>query len=284
MITVLEAINLSADFLGKKGISSPRINAELLLAYVLKCKRLELYLSFDRPLKQDELNNYRQLIKRRSNFEPLQYITGSVEFYSLEFTVTPDVLIPRPETELLVEAVLNNCRNKSNLKILDIGCGSGIIGITLAANLPGSKIFCTDISAEALRVASVNAGRHNVLSGITFLKHNIITEDISFTSEIDVAVSNPPYVSKDDFNGLQNEIKYFEPHSAVTDEADGLTFFKIIAQKVFGKLNSEGLLFFEVGQGQIEIVQSLLTACGYNDIKRIKDYQHIDRVIFGVKK
>jgi release factor glutamine methyltransferase len=283
MITILEAINLSTDFLQKNGISSSRINAELLLASVLGCKRLDLYLSFDRPLTQDELKNYRNVIKRRSNFEPLQYITGSVEFYGLDFLVTPDVLIPRPETEFLVEAVINNTRNINNPVILDVGCGSGIIGITLAIYLPGSKVFCTDICNDALSIASANAGRHKITSQITFLQHNIISEEIKFTSGLDVVVSNPPYVSKNDYDTLQKEIKDFEPRSAVTDESDGYRFFNIIVNKVFGIMNKGGSIFFEVGYGQAGNVKNILLAGGFGSINMLKDYQNIYRVIYGVK-
>lgn len=131
MLTVLESINLSTEYLKNKGIESPRNNAELLLAKILNCKRLELYLSFDRPLVENEVTQYREYIKRRSSFEPLQYIIGSVEFYGLEFKVNRSVLIPRQETEILVETIINKFQNQIGLKILDVGTGSGIIAICL---------------------------------------------------------------------------------------------------------------------------------------------------------
>lgn len=282
MITVLEAINLSTDFLQKKGIQSPRINAELLLASVLKCKRLQLYLSFDRPLKQNELDDYREMIKRRSSFEPLQYITGYVEFYNLEFKVNPAVLIPRPETEILVETIMGNCNDK--ITILDIGSGSGIIGISLAVNLQNSYVYCTDISEEAIILAKENARRHNVMSRTSFLKHNIISQPIDFISVVDVIVSNPPYISKNDFNTLQKEIKNFEPRYALTDESNGFAFFNIIASKAKNKLNYGGKLFFEIAEGQSCKVKNILQENSFSDIKIVKDYQNIDRVIYGVKK
>jgi release factor glutamine methyltransferase len=268
--------------LQKKGIQSPRINAELLLASVLKCKRLQLYLSFDRPLKQNELDEYRKMIKRRSSFEPLQYITGFVEFYNLEFKVTPAVLIPRPETEMLVETIIQNCNNE--ITILDIGSGSGIIGISLAVNLRNSTVYCTDISDEAIILAKENARRHNVISKISFLKHNIISQPIDFISFFDVIVSNPPYISKNDFNTLQKEIKNFEPRYTLTDESDGYTFFKIIALKAINKLNEGGKLFFEIGEGQSNTVKNILQENSFSDIRIVKDYQNIDRIIYGVKK
>jgi release factor glutamine methyltransferase len=283
MITVLEAINLSTEFLQKKNIQSPRTNAELLLASALKCKRLELYLSFDRPLKQNELNIYRKLIKRRSNFEPLQYITGSVEFYGLAFKVTPAVLIPRPETEILVEIILDEFKKKERLSILDIGCGSGIIGISLAVNLLSASIFCTDISEDAINLAKENAEKHDVISTITFLKHNILSQQIDFIQEADAIVSNPPYVSKNDFGSLQKEIRNFEPRYAVTDESDGYTFFRTISSKVAKILKTGGKLFFEVSEGQSSMVKKILSQNGLVEITIIKDYQNIDRVIYGAK-
>ncbi len=284
MITVLEAINLSTDFLQKKGIQSPRINAELLLASVLKCKRLQLYLSFDRPLKQYELDSYRVLIKRRGYFEPLQYITGSVEFYNLEIKVNPAVLIPRPETELLVETIIKSANNKNKISILDIGCGSGAIGISLAVILPDTEVFCTDISDDAINLAEENAKQHNVYSKIKFLKHNIISQQIDFVSKLDIIVSNPPYVSKNDFISLQNEIKNYEPRYALTDESDGYSFFKIISSKAEEKLTAGGKLFFEMAEGQSSTVKNIMQEKSFSEIKIIKDYQNIDRVIYGVKK
>jgi release factor glutamine methyltransferase len=284
MITVLEAINLSTDFLQKKGIQSPRINAELLLASVLKCKRLQLYLSFDRPLKQNEIDDYRELIKRRSNFEPLQYITRFVEFYNLEFRVTPVALIPRPETEILVETILKNVNDEKKISILDIGSGSGIIGISLAVNLKNVSVFCTDISSDAINLAMENAKRHNVISKINFLEHNIITQEIDFVSKLDVIVSNPPYIAVNDFNSLQKEVRNFEPRYALTDESDGYTFFKIISSKAIEKLNSGGKLFFEISDGQSGNILKIMQDNSFSGIKIIKDFQNIDRVIYGVKK
>ena len=282
MITVLEAISLSTDFLQKKGISSPRINAELLLAHVLKCKRLQLYLSFDRPLKQNELNSYRELIKRRSNFEPVQYITGNVEFHNVEFKITPAVLIPRPETEILVESIINNSNDE--IKILDIGCGSGIIGISLALSLRKASVYCTDISNEAINLAMENAKRHNVISRINFLKHDIISQQIDFVSELDVIVSNPPYISRNDFNSLQKEIKNFEPRYALTDESDGYTFFKSISSKAYNRLSPGGRLYFEMSEAQSFTVKNIMKNNSFFNIKIIKDYQNIDRVIYGERK
>jgi release factor glutamine methyltransferase len=284
MITVLEAINLSAEYLAKKGIESPRINAELLLANIIGCKRLDLYLAFDRPLSDPELNNYRELIKRRASFEPLQYIVGTIEFYGLEIKVNPSVLIPRPETEVLVEYIIKKLSDIGKLDILEIGCGSGNIAISLAFHLKQAKIITTDISEAALKLAEENSSLLGVSDRINFINHNILNDDLDKFPSFDAIVSNPPYVAKDDYSSLQKEIRNFEPRFAVTDESDGLTFYRAISQKAFSQLKSNGFLFFEMAQGQHDEVRIIMMNNNFTNIEVIKDYQNIERIISGEKK
>lgn len=281
MITVLESIKLSTQFLTKKEIESPRVNAEILLADILNCKRLDLYLLFDRPLTEVELQRYRDYLKKRSNFIPLQYILGKVEFYGLELSVNQSVLIPRPETELLVENIIIQCSGKNVLSILDIGCGSGNISIALAVNLDPVKIIATDINDEALKIARINAERHCVSEKIEFIKNDILKNDLKNFQKFDIIVSNPPYVSKENFSSLQKEVRDFEPRYAVTDENDGYTFFKVIAEKACQNLKEKGKLFFEIAEGQSEEVIKIMQKNIFSNIKVIKDYQRIDRIVFG---
>ncbi len=281
MITVLEAIKLSTEFLGQKGIESPRINAELLLADVIGCKRLDLYLAFDRPLADIELNKYREWIKRRAGFEPLQYIIGTVEFYGLILKVNSSVLIPRPETELLVEKILKRLSDVEKPNILDIGCGSGNIAIALANNLKNAQIITTDNSDQALILAKENSRYHNLTDRIKFVKHNILNDDIAKFPLFDLIVSNPPYVSKDSYSSLQKEIKDYEPREAVTDESDGLTYYRAISNKASGNLKKGGALFFEISQGQYDDVKSIMTKNNFTNIGVVKDYQNIERIVFG---
>ena len=283
MLTVLDSINLSTEYLKNKGIDSPRINAELLLAHILKCKRLQLYLSYDRPLKEDEIILYRELLKRRCKFEPLQYITGSTEFYGLEFKVTPAVLIPRPETELLVETIVSNYREKEIIKILDIGTGSGNISITLAKLLPEASIVAIDISEEALTIARENANHNFAADRIQFLCHDILSDALIKDNDFDIIVSNPPYVTLKDFQRLDNELKDHEPTIALTDQSDGLSFYRAITSKAGFYLKNAGEVYFEIGHCHSQQVKELLVSNNFGNIHIIKDFQNIDRVIIGEK-
>lgn len=283
MLTVLSVIISAAGYLESKGIKSARLNAELLLAHILSCKRLELYMSFDRPLQQNEIELYRDLLKRRIKFEPLQYIIGSVEFYGLELEVNPSVLIPRPETELLVETIIDNTINKDSIKILDVGTGSGNIAIALAKNIPSCQIIGIDTSEEALNTAARNARRNAVDEKVIFIKKNIFNETEIFNGEFDIVVSNPPYISAEDFNTLDSELRLYEPKLALTDSGDGLSFFREIAFKAESWLFSNGRLFFEIGAGHASAVNKILLENKFQNILIKKDYSGIERIIVGDK-
>ena len=283
MLTVLEALNSASNYLQNKGIKSSRLNAELLLSHVLNCKRLELYLSFDRPLQKSEIDSYRELLKRRSTFEPLQYIIGKVEFYGLEFEVNQSVLIPRPETELLVEAVIESVAKDENINILDIGSGSGNISIALAKNIPSCTVVGIDISEEAIETSTRNAKLNGVESQLMFVKKNILNGIEINENSFDVVVSNPPYVSVADFVNLDPELRLYEPQIALTDESDGLSFYRNISVLSRSLLKNNGKLFFEIGVGQSDAVKKILIDSDYKNIVIIKDYSDIERVIIGEK-
>jgi release factor glutamine methyltransferase len=283
MLAVLEAINKSTEYLDGKGIESARMNAELLLADILKCKRLDLYLMYDRPLKNDELNRYREFVRRRSTFEPLQYITGTVEFYGLELNITPAVLIPRPETEFLVESVISSVNKEDKLQILDIGSGSGNISCALAVNLPNSYVTGIEISGEAISVANSNLKNYNLDERVHFFNGDIFKINEENYTDFDVVVSNPPYVSKQDYSTVQREIKEYEPDFAVTDFSDGFKFYKKIINLAMSLLKSRGKIFFEIAQGQSAKINELMIQNEFKEISMIEDYQKIIRVICGVK-
>ncbi len=280
-MTVLESLKLTTEFLQGKGISEARANAEIMLAHILKCKRLDLYLMFDKPLKPNEVDLYREFLKRRSKFEPLQHILGTVEFYGFEFKVNKNALIPRQETEILIETVLKNVDKENNLKILDIGTGTGNIPVSLAKNLPKAKFISIDINEKAIELAKENAKLNEVENQIEFLHYDIFSNQ-NFQKDFDVIVSNPPYVPEDEYKTLQKEILNFEPQNAVTDFNDGLTFYKLIAEKSSQILKSGGMIFFEIGKDQHEPVQKIIEK-NFNEIKTAKDFLNIERVIYGVK-
>ncbi|HMN49536.1 MAG TPA: peptide chain release factor N(5)-glutamine methyltransferase [Ignavibacteriaceae bacterium] len=280
MITVLEAIKLSTEYLEKKQVESPRTNAEILLADILHCKRLDLYLSFDKPLSENELNLYRESIKQRAMRIPLQYILGYVEFFGLKINVNQNVLIPRPETELLVEKIINDFKSIKNLRILDIGSGSGNISLSLAKNLENSFVTGIDISDKAIEVAIDNAIKNSV-ANVEFKLLDIMTEEIFNQGKFDLIVSNPPYVSKNDYQTLEPELKVHEPRVALTDNADGLTFYNRIITIAKNILKQQGYLYFEIGKDQHEIIYGLMNQQKFNNIKIQKDYSGIERMIYG---
>jgi release factor glutamine methyltransferase len=282
MLTVLNALKLATEYFEKKAIQSARINAELLLAHLLNCKRLDLYLRFDQPLAESEVEHYRHMIARRGKYEPVQYIIGCTEFYGLQFEVNASVLIPRPETEILVETIINRYKFSDRLKILDIGCGSGNISVALAKNLHAAEIFSIDISEEVLKVARTNAAKNHV-ANVQFLKGDIIANGLLSDHSFDLIVSNPPYVSEKEYNSLQKEITMHEPKQAVTDNEDGLMFYRRISDYAKTSLTDDGYLYFEIGHGQSQDVKFIMIENGFKEIQIVKDYQQIDRVIYGVK-
>lgn len=283
MLTVLQAINKSTNYLEKKGIDSPRMNAELLLADILRCKRLELYLMYDRPLTEKELVEYREYLKRRSTFEPVQYIVGTVEFYGLEIKVSPDVLIPRPETEILVETLINSVNKEDELRIMDIGSGSGNISIAVAVNLPNAYVTGIEISKSAIEVAKENQKKYDLNKRISFLNYDIFSANRDELSDFDIIVSNPPYVSKEDYGKVQKEILNYEPNIAVTDFHDGFNFYRKIISLTSQMLKPNGKIFFEIAQGQSKKINKIMKENNFKEISIVQDYQKIDRVIYGVK-
>ncbi|MDX9760286.1 MAG: peptide chain release factor N(5)-glutamine methyltransferase [Bacteroidota bacterium] len=287
--TVLSLLKKSTAFFEEKGVDEAKRSAEYLLAHAMGQKRLQLYLRFDQPVADDELARFRELVRRRLRREPVQYIVGSTEFFGMEFSVSPAVLIPRPETEHLVEAVIDRARadggteeKEPGLRILDIGTGSGIIAIVLAANLARARVTAVDVSEAALAVARENAASNNVAERIDFHPHDILAaqrDDIA--GPFDIIVSNPPYVSARDMSELQPEILGFEPATALTDNGDGLTFYRRIRELLPHLLVPNGLLAVEIGFGQapavVEIFSSVL-----RDIDVIKDYSGVERVVVGM--
>jgi release factor glutamine methyltransferase len=281
MITVLEVIKLSTEYLQKKGVESPRVNAEILLAEILKCKRLDLYLAFDKPLAEKELSDYREAIRKRGLRIPLQYIIGNVEFYGLKLLVNESVLIPRPETELLVENIINESNKSVNIRVLDIGVGSGNISLSILKNISNANVVAIDISELALQVAKKNAELNSLQDRIYFKLCNIMNDSLNDLGKFDIIISNPPYVSENDYETLEPELKMYEPKIALTDNSNGISFYKKIIEVSDKILKKPGKLFFELGMGQSMQVKTLFEQKGYSNISISKDYSGTDRIISG---
>jgi len=286
MPTVLEILDKSTKFLDEKGIESPRLNADLLMAHVLSCKRLDLYMMFDRPLKEPELESYRECIRRRIKYEPLQYIVGNVEFFGLKLEVDSSVLIPRQETELLVDIIIQENKDRSGLKILDIGTGSGNIAISLAKMLPEAEVTSIDVSEASIETAKKNATL-NSANNITFKVSDVIDffnyQDGNDSGQFDLIISNPPYISNSDYLKVQEEILKYEPSIAVTDFADGYKFHSEIISNSLTNLKQNGKVYLEMALGQDETLSEMMVSAGYSCIEVFRDYNKIKRFIRGIK-
>jgi release factor glutamine methyltransferase len=283
--TILSLIRWSEEYLAEKGIDSPRLNAELLLASVLGYKRIDLYTRFDKPLLREELDRYKALFVRRIKKEPLQYILGYADFYGRRFWVRPGVLIPRPETEHIIEATIELLKEKDiqSPRILDIGTGSGCIAVTLAAEIEGASITAVDVSDSALICAGENAAQHAMEDKIAFKKVNILDpySAIPDSGLYDFIVTNPPYIPLREWEKLPDEIKVHEPKYALTDEKDGLTFLRRLAELAPATLKPGGWLICEIGFGQFDEVRELFDRSGVREIKHWHDLAGIKRIIGG---
>ncbi|MEN6441806.1 MAG: peptide chain release factor N(5)-glutamine methyltransferase [Syntrophobacter sp.] len=272
--TILKVLQWTAGYFGGKGIEQPRADAEVLLAHLLGVERIQLYLNYDKPLAPEELARFREFVRRRAASEPTQYILGKQEFWSLEFEVTPDVLIPRPETEIIVEKVLELAADRSML-VLDIGTGSGAIAVTLAHESPRMSLIASDRSLAALEVARRNAVRHSVAERVRFVQMDLM-QALLPNRQFDFIVSNPPYIAESEFLDLAPEIANYEPHSALRGGGrQGLDLVRGILREFRDFLKPGGSLLIEIGQGQAEILERELTSRH----EFIKDYADIKRVL-----
>ena len=271
----------ASEILKERGVTqTPRLDAELLLSYSLGFSdRVKLYTEFDRPLTEDEVEKYRKLIVRRVKGEPVAYITGKKEFYGYTFRVERGVLIPRPETELLVDVVLEYLKGKEGKTIVDVGTGSGCIIITLCKLLGKIHRYVgTDISSIALKVAEKNRRIHGCRE-VEFVKTDLLK---GVKPPISVVVSNPPYVPVGDAR-LEESVKKFEPAVALFGGKDGLEVIRRLIPQSYEKLEVDGLIALEVGEGQAEAVKELLEIHGFKDVKLHKDIAGIERVVSAIK-
>jgi release factor glutamine methyltransferase len=283
-VTVLEVIQRSTEFLKNKGVDSPRLQTELLLAHLLNLPRMQLYLNFERKLSEIEMDEFRELIKRRGQREPLQHIVGSTCFCGLELKVNRHVLIPRPETELLAErgwTFLNSLSTQySTLSALDLGTGSGCLAIALAVHCPGGQLIATDISAESLELAKQNAARHNALDRINFQQGDGFAVFES-AKPFDLIISNPPYIPTDEILSLQIEVRDHDPRQALDGGPDGLVFYRRIAAEGRPFLRPGGKIMLEIGDGQGETVRQIFESQKWIVEAMVEDYTQRPRILIA---
>ena len=291
-VTVLEAIQKSTEFLARKGVESPRLQAELLLAHLLKLPRMKLYLNFERPLGPAETDALRELVRRRGQREPLQHLTGSTSFCGFEIAVNRQALVPRPETELLAElgwqyllAAPKQSEGRSTpvpqpVTALDFGTGTGCIAIALAAKCPFARIVATDVSPEALTLARENAARNNVTERIEFQLGDglaVLAAEMRF----DLILGNPPYIPSAEIPTLQPEVRDFDPRAALDGGADGLEFYRKLAAEAKPFLKPAGKIMLEFGDGQADAVRNIFeTEKWIVEVVR-EDYSHRARILIA---
>ena len=272
----------SIEYMQSKGIKEAKLDTELIFSEVLNYDRMMLSLSFTREITEAEKEKIREMLKKRAVDKlPVQYILGYEEFYGRRFEVNKAVLIPRPETERLVEECIKRLTETNGKYVLDIGAGSGAIGISIAKELPNTKVLACDLSEDALEVAKLNAEKLEA-TNIKFIKSDVFSE-IKY-KEFDLIVSNPPYIPQEEYENLQVEVKLHEPQMALTDTKDGYYFYKKISREAPNYLKSGGVLAFEVGYNQSEEIKLFMEKQGFKNVVVIKDYEGIDRMVIGVKE
>ncbi len=289
--TVLRLIRWTTNYLAGKGVARARLDAELLLADLLGLTRVELYLNYDRPLLSPELAGFRERVRRRAMFEPVAYIIGRKEFYSLELKVNPQVLIPRPETELLVDQALQLAQARLSgpekevgpLRIVDLGTGCGAIVIALACNLPQAEFWALDLSESALETAGVNAAAHGLTERITFIKGDLLSPLKDQAGFFHLIVANLPYVPRSAFNDMDPDVKDFEPRLALDGGEDGLDLIGEAIKQAHPLLRPQGALLLEIWPTHARRITEMGESGGYDQVSVFKDLSGRDRVAVLVK-
>lgn len=278
MPTIAEALQAASLQLREADVPNDLLDAQTLLAHTLGQDRTYLIIHFNQPLTDDVLSRYQSLIQRRVAREPLQYIVGTQEFYGLEFEVTTDVLIPRPETELLVEETLRLAAQLPAPILVDVGTGSGCIAVTVARELPTARVIALDISAAALAVAQRNATRNGVQERITFIESDLLN-GLPADCRADFILSNPPYIAQTEMPTLQHEVRDWEPTIALTDFGDGLQFYRRLLADAPRHLPPGGHLIFEMGYQQAEMIKAFVDRTVWREPKALHDLQRIERTL-----
>ena len=276
-LPLLEVLRGAESYLAERGVENPRLNAEHLLAHALGLKRMELYLQFDRQLTEAERAPLRDTVKRRGAREPLQHILGTAEFHGRTFTCDKRALIPRPETEQLVEIALEMVKGKTSPKLLDVGTGSCVIAITLALEIPEAEVHAIDLSTDALVLAAENAARHGLADRVRFHQADLFP---SGDTKFDLIVANLPYIPAAEIAALSPEVRH-DPLAALDGGPDGLDLVRRLIDTAPERLTPGGALLLEIGAGQADAVNTLLANRKFRDISVRSDYQNIPRFAVG---
>lgn len=271
-LNVLELLRAARDHLAARGFDSPRLDAELLLARVLQCDRLQLYVAHDRPVSDEERAAYREMIKRRASGEPVAYILGEREFYGLEFQVDRRCLVPRPETEHLVDEALALVRGRERPRIADVGTGSGCIAVTLAHEIPGATVIAVDQETDALEVASANAGRLVPNADVVFLQGDLC-DPLRGRGPFDLIVSNPPYISTAEMAELPSDVREYEPVTALQSGEDPIAYHLRLIAEGLPLLAGGGALVMEVGVDGAERLRKHVA------LRAVPDLAGVERVV-----
>ena len=278
---IIDVINWGVDYFDNKSLENPRLEIEIFLQYIFDCNKIDLYLNFENEVSAPDLNTLKGYIKRRLGNEPSQYIVGKSNFYGRDFYVDNNVLIPRPETEILINTCIEFLSMKDNPEIIDIGTGSGCIGITLAKEIPSSNVIAIDCSEEALAVAEKNA-KNIGITNIDFVKCDFLKQPIDFRA--DLLVSNPPYISKEDISTLMADVKEYEPREALTDNLDGLEFYRVFSKRFDLMIKIDGALIVEVGKDEHPLeAKKVFEKSGHVNVEMINDYNGDIRVLKVMK-
>lgn len=299
--TIQKLLIWVTEYFTEKGIAPPRLSAELLLSHILQMKRIELYTQFNKPVTSQQLDQLHKLVKRAGQNEPVAYLIGKTEFYSLEFNITPDCMIPRPETELLVERAIEFLRTRPDGNLMagnreipkgagalvcDLCTGCGCIAVAIAKNFPDARLIATDISDAALKVAAANIKKHGIENRITLLAGDLFEPLIPQidTEKFDLIVSNPPYVSASEFETLDKIVKDYEPKLSLFAGADGLDIHRRIIENADSFLKPDAALMLEIGYSQGQAIKQLLEQTGvFGEIKIEKDLNNNDRIAIARK-
>jgi release factor glutamine methyltransferase len=285
--TIQKLLNWITEYLTKKRIDSPRLSAEILLSGVLSMQRIDLYTQFDKQVSQEHLHRLHDLVKRAAQNEPVAYLLGKTEFYSLQFNITPDCMVPRPETELLTERAIEFLRTRPEKQLIcDLCTGSGCIAIAIAVNCPDARLIATDICDAALSVAAKNLEKYHLKERIKLLCGDLFDPLIPQldVSKFDLIVCNPPYVSAAEFESLETNVKAYGPRIALYAGEDGLDVYRRIVEKIDQFLRPDAALMLEIGYAQGQAVRELLEQTeSFNKISIEKDFHNNDRIVTATK-